>query len=158
MFLILSAVLSAFLDALTVIAVIISVGIGFYSVYHKVSSGKQHHHLDPGAAPLALACRRRGRDPRCAPRLLPDPHRRSAPRPGHGRDLAREAVDRSRGSEVTPATWDRSGGLRARCVRDPEPRSRQRGLSELRPIAGALKATASLSRTGTKAQFSDLRL
>lgn len=35
-----SAFLSAFLDALTVIAVIISVGTGFYGVYHKVASGK----------------------------------------------------------------------------------------------------------------------
>lgn len=34
-----SAFLSAFLDALTVIAVIISVGTGFYGVYHKVASG-----------------------------------------------------------------------------------------------------------------------
>lgn len=37
----LSAFLSAFLDALTVTAVIISVALGFYSVYHKVASGKQ---------------------------------------------------------------------------------------------------------------------
>ncbi len=37
-----SAVLSAFLDALTVIAVVLTVGAGFYSVYHKVASGKQH--------------------------------------------------------------------------------------------------------------------
>lgn len=35
-----AAFLSAFLDALTVVAVIISVAIGFYSVYHKVVSGK----------------------------------------------------------------------------------------------------------------------
>lgn len=35
-----SAVLSAFLDALTVIAVVLTVGSGFYSVYHKVASGK----------------------------------------------------------------------------------------------------------------------
>lgn len=35
-----AAFLSAFLDALTVIAVIISVGTGFYGVYHKVASGK----------------------------------------------------------------------------------------------------------------------
>ncbi len=35
-----SAVLSAFLDALTVTAVIITVAAGFYSVYHKVASGK----------------------------------------------------------------------------------------------------------------------
>lgn len=33
-----SAVLSAFLDALTVTAVLISVGLGFYNVYHKVHS------------------------------------------------------------------------------------------------------------------------
>ncbi len=43
-----SAVLSAFLDALTVTAVIITVASGFYSVYHKVASGKsfQHDHED----------------------------------------------------------------------------------------------------------------
>lgn len=38
-----SALLSAFLDALTVIAVVITVGMGFYQVYHKVASGKHHH-------------------------------------------------------------------------------------------------------------------
>jgi NhaB family Na+:H+ antiporter len=38
------AFLSAFLDALTVIAVIISVAVGFYSVYHKVASGKEPEH------------------------------------------------------------------------------------------------------------------
>lgn len=36
----LAAVLSAFLDALTVTAVIITVAAGLYSVYHKVTSGK----------------------------------------------------------------------------------------------------------------------
>ena len=36
----LAAFLSAFLDALTVTAVLISVAVGFYSVYHKVASGK----------------------------------------------------------------------------------------------------------------------
>ncbi|MGK0256644.1 MAG: NhaB family Na+:H+ antiporter [Candidatus Azotimanducaceae bacterium] len=41
LFCIVSAVLSAFLDALTVTAVIISVAVGFYSVYHRVASGKQ---------------------------------------------------------------------------------------------------------------------
>ncbi len=44
------ALLSAFLDALTVIAVVISIGVGFYSIYHKVASGKEFHqdhdHLD----------------------------------------------------------------------------------------------------------------
>jgi Na+:H+ antiporter, NhaB family len=42
-----AAVLSAFLDALTVTAVLISVGVGFYSVYHKVASGKKLTHDDP---------------------------------------------------------------------------------------------------------------
>lgn len=39
-----SAFLSAFLDALTVIAVIIAVGMGFYSIYHKVASGYDFNH------------------------------------------------------------------------------------------------------------------
>lgn len=34
-----AAGLSAFLDALTVIAVVISVAVGFYSIYHRVASG-----------------------------------------------------------------------------------------------------------------------
>ncbi|MFT5720470.1 MAG: NhaB family Na+:H+ antiporter [Motiliproteus sp.] len=34
------AFLSAFLDALTVTAVLISAGVGFYSVYHRVASGR----------------------------------------------------------------------------------------------------------------------
>ncbi len=39
------AILSAFLDALTVTAVLISAGIGFYSVYHKVAShGHNYDH------------------------------------------------------------------------------------------------------------------
>lgn len=37
-----AAVLSAFLDALTVVAVAITVGLGFYQVYHRVASGKKH--------------------------------------------------------------------------------------------------------------------
>ena len=40
MFSFVAAVLSAFLDALTVTAVVISVAVGFYSVYHRVASGK----------------------------------------------------------------------------------------------------------------------
>jgi len=46
------AVLSAFLDALTVTAVLIAVATGFYAVYHKVASGKgfhdEHDHGDDG--------------------------------------------------------------------------------------------------------------
>ena len=41
-----AAFLSAFLDALTVTAVLISVAVGFYSVYHRVASGKHFHHDD----------------------------------------------------------------------------------------------------------------
>jgi NhaB family Na+:H+ antiporter len=45
-----AALLSAFLDALTVTAVIITVAGGFYAVYHRVASGRQlhdeHDHLD----------------------------------------------------------------------------------------------------------------
>ena len=49
MFSFVAAFLSAFLDALTVTAVIISVAAGFYSVYHKVASGKHFDHShDPG--------------------------------------------------------------------------------------------------------------
>ena len=43
LFVALGAVLSAFLDALTVLAVIITVAGGFYAVYHRVASGKPHH-------------------------------------------------------------------------------------------------------------------
>jgi Na+:H+ antiporter, NhaB family len=42
-----AALLSAFLDALTVVAVAVTVGVGFYEVYHRVASGKSHgtpHH------------------------------------------------------------------------------------------------------------------
>lgn len=41
-----SALLSAFLDALTVTAVLISVGVGFYAVYHKVASGTSFANTD----------------------------------------------------------------------------------------------------------------
>ncbi|NIB43879.1 sodium/proton antiporter NhaB [Pseudomaricurvus alkylphenolicus] len=46
LFSVVAAVLSAFLDALTVTAVLISVAVGFYSVYHKVASGKKIYHDD----------------------------------------------------------------------------------------------------------------
>ncbi|RME66299.1 MAG: sodium/proton antiporter NhaB [Alphaproteobacteria bacterium] len=50
MFSLLAAFLSAFLDALTVTAVVITIAVGFYGIYHKVASGKQftddHDHLD----------------------------------------------------------------------------------------------------------------
>ncbi len=41
----LAAVLSAFLDALTVTAVVITVSSGFYAVYHRVASGKHFQHV-----------------------------------------------------------------------------------------------------------------
>ncbi len=50
-----AAFLSAFLDALTVIAVIISVAVGFYSIYHKVASGQSiqssHDHTHDDGIP-----------------------------------------------------------------------------------------------------------
>jgi NhaB family Na+:H+ antiporter len=50
-----AAVLSAFLDALTVTAVVIAVAEGFYAVYHKVASGKgsehSHDHSDDDNVP-----------------------------------------------------------------------------------------------------------
>jgi NhaB family Na+:H+ antiporter len=46
-----AALLSAFLDALTVVAVAVTVGTGFYEVYHRVASGKTHvtPHHDPAS-------------------------------------------------------------------------------------------------------------
>ena len=44
LFSLVAAILSSFLDALTVTAVVISVAVGFYSIYHKVASGKKIHH------------------------------------------------------------------------------------------------------------------
>ena len=43
LFCLMGAFLSAFLDALTVTAVIIAVATGFYSMYHRVASGKSSH-------------------------------------------------------------------------------------------------------------------
>lgn len=43
MFCAVAAFLSAFLDALTVTAVVITVAAGFYGVYHRVASGKHFH-------------------------------------------------------------------------------------------------------------------
>lgn len=46
-----AAFLSAFLDALTVVAVIISVAAGFYSIYHRVaSSGQENSDLQDGSS------------------------------------------------------------------------------------------------------------
>jgi Na+:H+ antiporter, NhaB family len=41
-----AAALSAFLDALTVLAVVMTVGAGFYQVFHRYASGKQHPDVD----------------------------------------------------------------------------------------------------------------
>jgi len=54
MFAFVAAFLSAFVDALTVTAVIISVAVGFYAVYHRVASGLAmhddgHDHTEDGA-------------------------------------------------------------------------------------------------------------
>lgn len=54
-----AAFLSAFLDALTVTAVIISVAVGFYTIYHKVASGKsyqdEHDHTTDEEIPSSSA-------------------------------------------------------------------------------------------------------
>jgi NhaB family Na+:H+ antiporter len=58
LFSLVAAFLSAFLDALTVTAVLISVGVGFFAVYHKVASGKNlsheghDHSVDDGVGEL----------------------------------------------------------------------------------------------------------
>ena len=46
LFVFISALLSAFLDALTVTAVLISVAVGFYGVYHKIHSGNSDYDKD----------------------------------------------------------------------------------------------------------------
>jgi NhaB family Na+:H+ antiporter len=46
LFVSLAAILSAFLDALTVTAVLISVAVGFYGVYHKIHSSKLDLDMD----------------------------------------------------------------------------------------------------------------
>ena len=46
MFCFTAAILSAFLDALTVTAVVITVMGGFYAIFHKVASGKTFDHTD----------------------------------------------------------------------------------------------------------------
>lgn len=43
-----TALLSAFLDALTVVAVVITVGTGFYAVFHRFASGKEAAAHDDG--------------------------------------------------------------------------------------------------------------
>ncbi|WP_010136890.1 sodium/proton antiporter NhaB [Ochrovirga pacifica] len=46
LFVFMAAVLSAFLDALTVTAVLISVAVGFYGIYHKIHSGLEDYNGD----------------------------------------------------------------------------------------------------------------
>ena len=41
LFCLVAAILSAFLDALTVVAVVLAVGSGFYAVYHRVATGRR---------------------------------------------------------------------------------------------------------------------
>jgi len=50
LFFLVSAILAAFLDALTVLAILITVVTGFYGVYHKVASGKGHQEADHDSA------------------------------------------------------------------------------------------------------------
>lgn len=54
-----AAFLSAFLDALTVTAVLITVGVGFFSVYHKVASGKHFYDSHDHSSDQAVKDERR---------------------------------------------------------------------------------------------------
>jgi len=50
-----AALLSAFLDALTVVAVVVTVGLGFYEIYHRAASGKGHEAAHDAAADDAVS-------------------------------------------------------------------------------------------------------
>lgn len=78
-----TVVLSAFLDALTGIAIIITVAMGFYGVYHRVASGK---YLDRGG-------RQAGHDAQAA-----------HPVPAHGAHPAQTAADTGRVHALLKAT------------------------------------------------------
>ena len=54
-----AALLSAFLDALTVIAVVVTVGLGFYEIYHRVASGKGHETSHDATADDAVSAPQR---------------------------------------------------------------------------------------------------
>lgn len=90
-----AAFLSAFLDALTVVAVVISVAVGFYGIYHRVASSRGEEndmlddsHIDPHyktvleqfrgfLRSLMMACRRGDGAGRC------HDHGRGAAKPDH---------------------------------------------------------------------------
>ena len=97
-----AAVLSAFLDALTVVAVIVTVGLGFYDVYHRAASGKRHEdehdpsrdesvpELHAGSLEQLLKAL-----PQLRHQPLPDQHFRSAHRiHDAGNDVAVVWIDR----------------------------------------------------------------
>jgi NhaB family Na+:H+ antiporter len=92
--------LSAFLDALTGIAIIITVAMGFYGVYHRVASGQYLHPEDaPGAPDL---------HPEDAPGA-PDAHPPAPPPPPPAPPSGQRAADADRVLAVLRATgfeWD----------------------------------------------------
>jgi NhaB family Na+:H+ antiporter len=54
-----AALLSAFLDALTVVAVVVTVGLGFYEIYHRVASGTGHDAVHDATADESVAASHR---------------------------------------------------------------------------------------------------
>ncbi len=54
MFCVVSAFLSAFLDALTVAAVVMSVAVGFYDIYHRAASGTKYHTIHDHASDISV--------------------------------------------------------------------------------------------------------
>jgi NhaB family Na+:H+ antiporter len=64
------AILSAFLDALTVTAVVMAVGMGFYTIYHRVASGREEHHTRDPQSSYAQSSYNSGDD-----KALDDAHR-----------------------------------------------------------------------------------
>ena len=89
-----AALLSAFLDALTVVAVAITVGVGFYEVYHRVASGKPHD-ADHDATHDTGVHRAASRRPRAVPRVPARPDDARGGRHGDRRrdDAGRRAAE-----------------------------------------------------------------
>ena len=99
-----AAFLSAFLDALTVTAVIITVAVGFFGVYHKVASGKKFDHdHDPDTDDEVVELHREDLENFRAFSAQPDDARRGRHgawrRDDHGRRTAESAHRRSHGWE-----------------------------------------------------------
>ena len=120
-----AALLSAFLDALTVIAVAITVGTGLYEIYHKVASGKPHsaanHDASQDAAVGAAASPDARRPARLSARADDARRDRHGDRRRHdaGRRAAEPADRGASGVELRAVL--REGGARVRPCGDRRP-------------------------------------